>query len=194
MLLPPLTGRLVHLIHFQSWMVPRYLEWISDPEVQEMTETPASFADINEIETMRRKWNHDNDLFNFIIVVRDALPTELDLQLTEAIRSYSQDPGRFFSTCERLPASALVGDVGVFYIEDAAEISFMVADRAWRRRGVGSEAVALLATCPLKNDNLLAKVSTSNVAARCLFEKLGFETQHVDETFNEVHLVRRMQQ
>ncbi|KAH0475353.1 MAG: uncharacterized protein KVP18_004432 [Porospora cf. gigantea A] len=186
MKLPPVSGKKVHLVPFESWMVPRYRQWMDDVEIRRLTSTDDSFADNKAIEAMRIRWNSEPALFNFIIVAREALPPGLDAQVAAGVANYHEPD--FQALVRTLPIEALVGDIGLFYIEEGGEISFMIAERGWRRRGLGADAVHALQSLPLPTDRLIAKVSVDNAPALGLFTRLGYQVDRKDDVLEEVHL------
>lgn len=68
----------------------------------------------------------------------------------------------------------------------------MIAEAASRRKGLGSEALALLmgyAICFLSVSSFVAKIGYANEASQALFKSLGYiEAKRVD-VFQEVHFV-----
>ncbi|KAH0471737.1 MAG: hypothetical protein KVP17_001250 [Porospora cf. gigantea B] len=186
MRLPPVSGTKVHLVPFESWMVPRYRQWMDDVEIRRLTSTDASFADNKAIEEMRVRWTSEPGLFNFIIVAREALPPVLDSQMAAGVANYHHCD--FKALLRTVPSDALVGDIGLFYIEEGGEISFMIAERAWRRRGLGADAVCALQSLPLRTDRLIAKVAVDNAPALGLFTSLGYQVDRKDDVLEEIHM------
>ena len=90
----------------------------------------------------------------------------------------------------------MVGDVNLFCSGDlwscGAEISLMVAEKDYRRKGYGSEAVKLIMAYGIKNlhiQTFTAKIGLDNIPSIKLFlNKLNFIQTDKSEVFNEVTL------
>lgn len=72
---------------------------------------------------------------------------------------------------------ALIGALSGWVIADEFQIDNVVVKESWRRRGVGSRllrhAIRLAASCGA--EKVVLEVRSANVAARRLYDKLGFE-------------------
>lgn len=104
----------------------------------------------------------------------------------------------------------MAGDVNVFltprYNDDDdeeappstyAEMEVMIAEHAWRRRGLGREALQLLlyyitkqatSPFPLAPSRLFARIAMDNAPSIALFKQLGFEAVKENAVFEEVEM------
>ncbi|WFD21815.1 Prohibitin-1, subunit of the prohibitin complex (Phb1p-Phb2p) [Malassezia equina] len=159
-------------------LVETYHAWMQDPTLQ--SQTASEPLTLDEEYAMQQSWRDDDDKLTFIVLVLTrAVPREAD-------------------TASLLSACAMAGDVNVFLTprhnddddEEAppstyAEMEVMIAEHAWRRRGLGREALQLLlhyitkqATSPFPLDprRLFARIAMDNAPSIALFKQLGFET------------------
>lgn len=133
---------------------------------------------------------------------------EAHTELTFIVMALTHDVPRNVDTTALLSACAMVGDVNVFLTphygddEDAppstyAEMEVMIAEHAWRRRGLGREAVQMLLhyitqaagpPFPLDPSCLFARISMSNAPSIALFEQLGFQVVKKNTVFEEVEM------
>lgn len=89
----------------------------------------------------------------------------------------------------------MIGDVNLFLNDPddyhAAEIEVMIAEAAFRGKGIASEALKLLieyAAIELKLCRFIAKISNINTPSLNLFHKLGFKETGQSHIFNETTL------
>ncbi|KAI1614281.1 DNA polymerase delta subunit 2 [Exophiala viscosa] len=193
----------VLLVPYSAHHVPKYHEWMKDPDIQEATASePLS---LEEEYAMQRSWRADADKMTFII----CLPAS-DHQLgTPAIRDAALD----------IPS--MIGDVNLFIstAEDeegassqvVAELELMIAERSEHRKGYGRGALlAFLAYIirhemdvlrefnagqdsavgsPSQFDHLAVKIGQTNHGSIALFEGLGFrKTSEEPSYFGEYEL------
>ena len=80
----------------------------------------------------------------------------------------------------------MAGDVNAFRGDDGFELSVMVAQPEFRRRGLGSEAIILMAAYIMNQiggTEFVAKISKNNAASKLLFEKLHFYEDSFSDVF-----------
>jgi RimJ/RimL family protein N-acetyltransferase len=165
-----LRGDLVCLIPYKEQHVERYHSWMTDPELQELTESePLSLEQEYE---MQESWMRDDDKLTFIIVAAEVYEND---EVGDDVES-------------------MVGDVNCFFNDpedrlQRVEIEVMIAEKAYRRRGFGREALQLMMRYCVKElgvKGFRAQILEVNRASRSLFESLGFELTRRIEVFNEV--------
>eukprot|EP00947_MAST-08B_sp_MAST-8B-sp1_P002736 g2736.t1 len=146
-----LHSPLVTLVPYDRGHVAKYNQWMQDPWLQEMTASEP--LTLEEEIAMQKDWRDDAGKCTFIIL--DAA------------------------------TSAMVGDVNLYFESDSgrrvAEIEVMIAEPAFRRRGMAEEALWMMmayASGDLGTSRFVAKILQVNKASIALFTaKLGFEVQ-----------------
>ncbi|EKM74964.1 hypothetical protein AGABI1DRAFT_47168 [Agaricus bisporus var. burnettii JB137-S8] len=163
-----LLGNRVVLVPYRIHHVPKYHEWMLDPQLRDLTASePLS---LEEEYDMQQKWQNDEDKLTFIILARqadDQLPNGLGLSsLTAPV--LPED-----SKVKSLP---MVGDVNLFL-------------KGTRPGSAHSTVQAPLSlTNIIAPDRLVVRISDSNEPSIRLFEKLGFKTTKKVEIFQEVEM------
>ncbi|PLB54511.1 hypothetical protein P170DRAFT_432160 [Aspergillus steynii IBT 23096] len=118
----------VLLVPYSKWHVPRYHEWMKDPEIQEATASEP--LTLEEEYTMQQSWRQDPDKLTFIVCQPVSGP------LTDQADS---------------PAN-MIGDINLFLRVDdgeeggsepliVGEIELMIAEKGNQRRGFGKAAL-----------------------------------------------------
>ncbi|KAK1222398.1 hypothetical protein PQX77_014731 [Marasmius sp. AFHP31] len=220
-----LIGEKVVLVPYEAEHVPKYHEWMQDEKIRLLTASePLSLEEEFE---MQRKWREDEDKLTFIILAKTS-----DVQSASGQVSH-EDPQIL-----NLP---MVGDVNLFLSGDlstmtaesrddideadefTAEAEIMIAESAYRKRGMAREALQLMfryATArgpehfsdsppteqlslldddfpslptPIPPRHLLTRIMESNEASIKLFQKLGFKVTKRVEVFGEVEMRWRCQ-
>ncbi|CDO69832.1 hypothetical protein BN946_scf184803.g30 [Trametes cinnabarina] len=134
------------------------------------------------------KWQVDEDKLTFILLSGASLDAAEDDTLTP----------------ERLSGLPMIGDVNLFLKgapdEDdfEVEVEIMIAEPAYRRRGIAQTALQLLLSyatdpaspspLPVPKDRLVARIGDKNAPSIRLFEKLGFAITKRVPVFDEVEL------
>ncbi|KAG8744430.1 hypothetical protein FRC10_010208 [Ceratobasidium sp. 414] len=174
------VGQKVVLVPYRAEHVPKYHEWMTDPELLELTASEP--LTLEEEMDMQRKWKEDDDKLTFIILARE------EPYSAESIRD--------------LP---MVGDVNLFLkdveaedggVTKEAEVEVMIAEREYRRKGLAQETLGLflnyvtreqrgLALSPYQ---LVVRIGSSNTPSRTLFERLGFVVSKEVAVFDEVEM------
>ena len=137
----------VELVPYRAEHVERYHAWMSDEHLLEATASERLSAD--EELAMQREWARDERKCTFI--VRDAA------------------------------THAMIGDCNLFFNDHdddrACEIEMMIAERAFRRRGLAREtleAFTAYGACSLGVTTFVAKIGFGNDASNALFKSFGF--------------------
>ncbi|KZV75300.1 hypothetical protein PENSPDRAFT_624732 [Peniophora sp. CONT] len=176
----------VVLVPYRKEHVPKYNEWMQDPELQEQTASEPLTLD--EEYAMQRTWAEDDDKLTFIILAR--LPAD-EGELTD----------------EALRALPMAGDVNLFFKgkegdEDfEVEVEIMIAEKEFRRQHLAHTAASLMlayathappsdhSPLPVRNQmRFVARISQKNDASIALFRKLGFFITKTVEVFEEVEM------
>ncbi|KAJ5142910.1 uncharacterized protein N7515_001697 [Penicillium bovifimosum] len=193
------------LVPYSSWHVPRYHEWMQDPEIQEATASEP--LTLEEEYSMQRSWRQDPDKLTFIIcrALNDSIPSQSQLQPD------SDSP------------SNMVGDINLFLrVDDGeegddepqiiGEIELMIAEKANQRRGFGRAALLMFLRYIVANEEAIleefvggaglgvecvrrlrdgglgvacfsVKIGKENVRSLALFESVGFEKVSEEANF-----------
>ncbi|PCH33013.1 acyl-CoA N-acyltransferase [Wolfiporia cocos MD-104 SS10] len=187
-----IVDRDVVLVPYKNEHVVKYHEWMSSPELLELTASEP--LTLEEEYEMQKKWQIDEDKLTFIILA-------------------THDPdGKAIADAEAeldLTTLPMVGDVNLFLKgskEDddfEAEVEIMIAEPAYRRRGLARAALQLMLSfatspdlpkpLPVPKDKLVVRIGEKNTPSVRLFEKLGFELTKRVEIFEEVEMRYRGQ-
>ncbi|KAG5643429.1 hypothetical protein DXG03_000937 [Asterophora parasitica] len=228
-----LVGSKVVLVPYLRDHVSKYHEWMQDEELQRLTASePLSLEEEFE---MQQKWRLDEDKLTFIVL---AVGENFALPM-------NADAGALSPTDSAIAALPMVGDVNLFLKgtvpglnsnlsttisspvsqvdaeeeegdEFEAEVEVMIAEPAFRRKGLALDALRLLleyatggpsssfapnpdgsaptVTRPegkglgIPPSSLVARISDSNAPSIRLFESLGFRITRRVEVFQEVEL------
>jgi RimJ/RimL family protein N-acetyltransferase len=154
---------------------------MSTPELQDLTSSePLSLAEEYE---MRSKWENDSDKLTFIILRRDLYESCQAEASKKELESMIGDVNLFLNESET------IGDVCV----ETGELEIMIADKANRGLGFGSEALGLLINYCLKHlthiSTYVAKINENNSSSINMFEKkFGFQQYDHIRVFKQVCL------
>ncbi|MBL7685184.1 MAG: GNAT family N-acetyltransferase [Deltaproteobacteria bacterium] len=128
------------------------------------------------------KWYNDPELFGHLRDIRYV--SHLDEQV-QWIRSVKQDPFQKIYAIYSLQDDVLIGDIGIMHInwqDLSAEVGLIIGERAYQRKGLGTEATWLackFAFEQLQLHNLIATINLDNIASIHLHEKVGFKKMGV---------------
>ena len=135
------------------------------------------YRGINETDTNDLvKWRSDPEIIRFF---RNPKPLLLHDHLDWFRNSYLKNNKRFdFIISDKFRAEK-IGTVGVSdinYEKNSCEISFMVAEQNYRRKGLASEAIMSLMDRILEEgiDVFFAEIHKDNIASIRTVEKLGY--------------------
>lgn len=199
-----IVGETCILVPYRTAHVPKYHEWMLDPNLLEATGSePLS---IEEEYDMQQSWRDDPTKCTFIVLAK-ALVKEIPPCSNDSTPSFVEES-----------LSAMVGDVNLFLSDfeddsdhkdrpaastskDAAhpfqqaEIDIMVAEKGHQRLGIGREACLLMmqyGTLHLNIARFFCKINEANHASIRLFEdKLGFVQCNYAECFKQVELEQK---
>ena len=194
------TNKIV-LVPYSSLHVPRYHEWMKDPDIQKATASEP--LTIEEEYDMQRSWRLDADKLTFIA----GVPTT-SLHDTQSLRGQE--------------GYDMIGDVNLFISIDqhdtedtevlVGELELMIAEKTQQGRGLGRAVlVAFLqfvvehevgivdeycggrqVNCGSKFDYLRVKIGKDNERSLRLFAGLGFTQVGEANYFGEVEMRRTL--
>lgn len=170
---------LVILVPYNSHHVPKYNQWMKDPNLQYLTGSEPLTLD-QEFE-MLESWNNDPGKCTFIILDRQ----------------------RFESSCiensQQKEVDSMVGDVNIYLLPDndgdsegklCAEIEIMIAEAWARGKGLGKEAAQIMMKFGYEMLNIeifQAKIKLTNIPSQKLFTNaFSFEEISRSSIFNEI--------
>ncbi|KIY53145.1 hypothetical protein FISHEDRAFT_33878 [Fistulina hepatica ATCC 64428] len=206
-----IIGQKVVLVPYGSEHVDRYHQWMLDEEIRELT--ASELLTIDEEWEMQRRWREDIDKLTFITLARISDPPE-DISVvtpeSEWITSLPMvgDVNLFLKNLPGTTSGPLVDGCGDDKLE--AEVELMIAERAYRRKGLAMEATRLMlayatnspsltqneplddyyiqSPLPILPESLVVRVSETNDASVGLFQKLGFRIVKRVAVFQEVEM------
>lgn len=167
-----IRGDKVLLVPYRPEHVPKYHQWMQNPELLEATASePLSLEAEYD---MQRTWVADPEKCTFIL---------LDPEISNELAGFHFD-------------GAMAGDINLFWSQNdpacTAEVSVMVAEKRSRRKGIAEEAVRLVMTYGaqyLGRRVFCAKIGMDNTASLNLFQnKLGFIETCRSDIFKEITL------
>lgn len=186
---------IIILTYFKAILVPykrhhvlKYHDWMSNKEIQELTSSePLSLEEEYE---MQQTWLNDEDKLTFIV---------LDRRLYESISNENE---------QEREICAMVGDVNIFLLspddndmveesadlKNIAELEIMIADKAFRGKGLGIEAIYLMMNYALQHlkspplKKFIVKIDDTNTPSIKMFEKLGFSQFNYSAVFKQISL------
>ncbi|XP_055702268.1 alpha/beta-tubulin-N-acetyltransferase 9 isoform X2 [Phlebotomus papatasi] len=155
----------VILVPYEEKHVPKYHEWMKNPDLQEATSS--SPLSLQEEYQMQKSWRDDSDKYTFIVL----------------------DKNIFRETSDEV--KSMVGDVNMFLLPDVeetgiktGEVTIMIAESLARRKGFGQETMMLMMNYCIQSLNIrkiVALIGEKNSASVKLFEKLRFS--EVEKTY-----------
>lgn len=192
------------LIPYSAHHVPKYHQWMADPEIQTLTASEP--LTIEEEYDMQRSWRTDADKLTFIIGNRDPSSSQTVPTTVKGGEGYTPIGDINLFLCQDFDATS--SDEGKEVL--ACEIELMIAEVSMRGKGLGRAALILFLQYVLANkaaitreyraqhafgfqngwDFFRVKIGEHNKASRGLFEGLGFRQSGEVNFFGEVELRR----
>ncbi|KAI8872183.1 n-acetyltransferase 9-like protein [Ramicandelaber brevisporus] len=183
-------SRLV-LCPYEKEHVPRYHEWMQDEDLLEASGSePLS---LEEEFAMQQTWRTDEDKCTFIV---HSQPHGVDCSKTDGFSPSEVE--------QLLDVKNMIGDINLFISEmdneDAsnvkekrmqAEINVMIAERDYRGRGLGKEAVTLMMEYAVRHldiHHFFVCINDDNVDSIRMFTKMGFTQTGHSEVFKQTTL------
>ena len=174
------------LIPYCHHHVKKYHSWMCDPEIQHLTASGPLTLD--EEYEMQKTWFNDPLKLTFILM--DLIKWK-KTEVSSSVEDMEQN-------LNHLEASCIIGDVNVFLNDedDVGEVSIMIAEKNYRRKGHATEILNSIFSYVYYNLNLsyiIAKIGMGNAASLKLFtEKLSFKEVSRSNIFNEITLKRKL--
>ncbi|BFZ55639.1 Protein canopy 3 [Savitreella phatthalungensis] len=198
---------ILRLVPYDAHHVPRYHDWLSSPELRELTASePLS---LDEEYEMQRTWRNDQDKLTFIILTPAGDSSSKTQESNGEVEGWMQDE-----------VDRMIGDVNIFLSpaedddgntdddeeedgksgnpetdEVVGEVEVMLAESRARRKGFGKAAVlaimwyAVRVLGPGRLRQLTAKIGADNVASLAVFTNaLQFQKVKFSEYFQEHEL------
>ncbi|VDK81187.1 unnamed protein product [Litomosoides sigmodontis] len=159
------TGRKVILVPYLKRHVVKYHTWMEDQELRRLTASER--LSLEEEYEMQGRWHEDNDKCTFIILARDLVDGGAD------------------------EIASMVGDINIFINSGVGELTIMIADSQWRRKGLAEEAVLMIMRFAFQVIGLRVfevKIAMDNVSSMKLFQKIGFVMTSQCNKFREYTL------
>lgn len=153
------------LTEFTQKMVPKYFQWLQDPDIQKDTCTEG--LSLDEVAGLAEIWKKPG-IYTFIIC----------------------DKNRFVHESAE---ESMIGDLNLFVGDESVEVNLMIAEKEFRRLGIAQEVVKFVERWVrdvLGIMKVVAKIGGENFKSIGLFSKLGFVEYEKDEAFGEVHLMK----
>lgn len=122
------------------------------------------------------KWRSDLDTIQYF---RDPTPVTREKHLQWLRGSYRQNEARYdFVIFEKMDGNP-IGTVGVNGVEqgnDTCEISYMIAEPSYQRRGYGAEAITAMMRYMMTQGicHFVAEIHVENQASIATVKKLGY--------------------
>ncbi|KAL5709629.1 GCN5-related N-acetyltransferase 9 [Ranunculus cassubicifolius] len=168
-------GSKVILVPYMKEHVPKYHEWMQDPELLQATGSEPLTLD--QEYQMHKSWNQDPNKYTFIVLDKEFLL------------------GKEGFIHGNPHVQAMAGDVNIYMndLDDPqmAEMEIMIAEPKSQGKGLGKEAILMMMNFAIEKlgiQSFRAKIGESNVKSLSLFRKLGFEESSYSKVFKEVTL------
>ena len=160
-----IIGEKVILVPYRKHHVLKYHDWMSMPEIQELTASePLS---LDEEYQMQSSWQSDEDKLTFIVLERDKY------------ESFSESIG---DNTEK-EIQAMIGDVNVFISTESPDEDENEVLRTTAELEINYCVQNLLPVLPISYFHV--KINEDNHASIKMFEKLGFEKYKYIKVFKE---------
>ncbi|XP_054169160.1 N-acetyltransferase 9-like protein [Oppia nitens] len=163
-----IIGQSVVLVPYRELHVPKYNQWMKDPNLQYLTGSePLTLEE--ELEMMD-SWNSDENKCTFIILEKNLFQP-----IGDQIKSMIGDVNLFFDTTNNE--------------EKTAEIEIMIAEESYRGKGRGKETVLLMLRFAIQVIGVkifVAKIKYNNKSSQNMFIKIGFNERSRSDVFEEI--------
>ncbi|KAI1284968.1 N-acetyltransferase 9-like protein [Halotydeus destructor] len=163
-----IDGDKVALVPYDPVHVPKYHQWMKDPELQYLTASePLS---LEEEFSMQKSWVADPLKCTFIVLDKAVTNSEQGVE-------------------------AMIGDTNLYlhsFDENECEIEVMIAEKAKRGCGRGKETILLMmrfGVDVIGIKKFIAKIKYDNSQSIKLFEKLGFKEESRSDVFQETTFI-----
>jgi RimJ/RimL family protein N-acetyltransferase len=199
-----LVGSSSILVPYRQEHVQKYHDWMLNPKLLEATASePLSLQEEYE---NQESWRDDPEKCTFIVLAKEAC-SENDVTVAENEKFVKDN------------LHAMTGDVNLFLSDEdeetdddgsdqekeqpsrhnaediiprrQAEVDIMIVETAYRRNGLGTEAVCLMMMYGATHLNItrfFCKIHEDNTASLTLFRKLGFQQCAYAACFQEIEL------
>ncbi|XP_061763706.1 N-acetyltransferase 9 [Nerophis ophidion] len=169
-----LEGHKVVLVPYNAEHVPRYHEWMKSTELQQLTASEP--LTLEQEYDMQRSWREDSDKCTFIILDK-----------------------RRWAESKMKEEQCMIGDVNIFLTDpldpSLAELEIMIAEPAYRGKGIGKEVVHMMmqyGVAKLNIHKFQVKIGLNNEVSIAMFKKLHFQQVSVCRVFKEATLEMTM--
>lgn len=155
----------VVLTQFTEKMIQKYYEWLQDIDIQRDTCTEG--LSVEEVAGLMEVWARPG-VYTFIICDKNKV----------ALGSEEE---------------SMIGDLNLFVNESSVEVNLMVAEKGYRKLGIGKEVVGFVekfAKEVLGLKQVVAKIGENNLASIGLFKKMGFVEFERNTDFGELHFIK----
>jgi RimJ/RimL family protein N-acetyltransferase len=197
-----LVGSSIILVPYRQEHVKKYHEWMLDPVLLEATASePLSLEEEYE---NQESWREDPAKCTFIVLAKEAcldndvLAAENEEFVRNNVNAMAGDVNLFLSDEEEeIDDDGNVQEKEPFPgTEDIvprrqAEVDIMIVETAYRRNGLGKEAVCLMmmyGATRLDITRFFCKINEDNTASLTLFRKLGFQQCAYAACFKEIEV------
>jgi len=142
------------------------------------TSTRLTFRGINETDTkLLVKWRSDETVIRYF---RNPVPVTEAGHTKWYRESYSSNPNRYDFIIFEKKFGQAIGTVGVNDLNresESCEISYMIAESAFQRKGYAVEAIGAMMDFMLTEDirHFFAEIHSDNLASIRTIKKLGYE-------------------
>lgn len=181
------------LLPYRPSYVPKYHTWMSDPALLEATSSEP--LTLEEEYAAQASWVEDPSKCTFIVFDRAQHGQAAQVHLGDGCTTAGMcgDVNLFLLDALSVAQDYFGGQQQQQQGARAAEVMVMIADVAYRRRGLAVEAVKGMLWYGLHTlgiTRFVAKIGEGNLPSLTLFtEKLGFRVAKRVPAFAEVHLV-----
>ena len=199
------------LVPYRKNHVAKYHIWMQNKELRHLT--GSDLLTFQEEISMQESWLKDEDKLTFLIADDSALK-----KLFESVRCCCEEKSPVYLLCSKLSgigdlsgkiegrpcrwcdqeSNCLIGDINLFISDEdeykSGEINLMIAERAYRRRGIGRTALCAFLNYSIEKlhvNYFVAKILQDNTSSISFFSSMGFEERERSDVFKEVTMVNK---